>query len=83
MIAMKLPREQKEQLIESVQAYFERERSEEIGELAAEQLIDYMLQELGPHIYNKAIADARALVQEKAMQIEDELYALEKPLSSR
>ena len=82
-MTIKLPREEKEQIIDSVKAYFEQERSESIGDLAAEQLIDYMMQELGPYIYNKAVADARVLINEKMNQMEDEMYSLEKPLHKR
>ncbi|CAG7599249.1 hypothetical protein PAESOLCIP111_00296 [Paenibacillus solanacearum] len=82
-MTIKLPREEKEQIIGSVKAYFEQERSESIGDLAAEQLIDYMIQELGPYIYNKAVADARVLINEKMNQMEDEMYSLEKPLHKR
>ncbi|MNZ52132.1 hypothetical protein D3C78_699690 [compost metagenome] len=78
MLMLKLPREQKDQLVERVQEFFELERSEMIGSVAAEQLLDYMIQELGPHIYNKAIADARQTVLERMHTLEDELYALEK-----
>ena len=82
-MTIKLPREEKEQIIDSVKAYFEQERSESIGDLAAEQLIDYMIQALGPYIYNKAVADARVLINEKMNQMEDEMYSLEKPLHKR
>ncbi|WEK56015.1 MAG: DUF2164 domain-containing protein [Candidatus Cohnella colombiensis] len=80
---IKLPREDKEQIIDKVQAYFEEERSETLGNLAAEQLIDFMIQVIGPYLYNKAISDARVLITEKINQIDDELYAIEKPLQSR
>ncbi|WP_341805060.1 DUF2164 domain-containing protein [Paenibacillus turpanensis] len=80
---LKMPKEQKELLVEKVQAYFEQERSEPIGQLAAEQLLDFMLQEIGPHVYNKAIADARQLLMERMASIEDELYSMEKPLVRR
>lgn len=80
MITIKLPKEQKEEIVKRVQAYFEEERSETIGALAAEQLTDYMLKELAPYLYNKAIADVRGLLAEKFGQIEDELYAMEKPI---
>lgn len=79
MIIIKLPKEEKLEIIRSVQGYFAEERSEELGELGAEQLVDFMLQELGPYIYNKAIADARNTVNGKMGQLEDELYALERP----
>lgn len=81
-ISIKIPKEEKKQLIQNVQAYFEEERSETIGDLAAEQYIDFMIRELGPYIYNKAITDARTLVNEKFNQLEDELYTLEKPIQN-
>jgi uncharacterized protein (DUF2164 family) len=81
MIPIKLPKEQKDEIIRSVRAYFEEERSESIGDLAAEQLIDFMLKELGPYAYNKAIEDARAVLLRKASEQEDELYTLEKPIN--
>jgi uncharacterized protein (DUF2164 family) len=83
IIPMKLPKEQKEEIIKNVQAYFNEERSETIGDMGAEQLIDFMIKELGPYLYNKGIADARTLINEKAAQIEDELYTLEQPLHNR
>jgi uncharacterized protein (DUF2164 family) len=83
IISIKLPKEEKAELIKTVQAYFEEERSETIGNLAAEQLIDLMIKELGPYVYNKALADVKVLVNEKFNQIDDELYALEKPTQGR
>lgn len=83
MIPVKLPKEQKAEIIQSVQAYFEEERSEQLGELGADQLVDFMIKELSPYIYNQAVADARKLTGEKMNQLEDELYALEKPVHNR
>ncbi|MBM7564724.1 DUF2164 domain-containing protein [Paenibacillus sacheonensis] len=80
MLNLKLPREEKENLIQSVQAYFEEERSESIGSIGAEALIDFMLKELGPYAYNQALADARKAIQDRAAQLEDDLYGLEKPI---
>ncbi|MWC27566.1 DUF2164 domain-containing protein [Paenibacillus sp. MMS18-CY102] len=83
MIVIKLPKEDRSEIVKQVQSFFEEERSETIGEIAAEMLIDRMIQELGPYIYNRAVADARAMFAEKFNQIDDELYALEKPMSRR
>lgn len=82
-LVIKISREQKAAIAGKVQAYFEGERSESIGQLAAEQIIDFMIGELGPFIYNQGIADARAMIAEKMAQIDDELYALEKPVMHR
>lgn len=78
---LKLPREQKEQLIERVQSYFYEERSEELGELSAELLIDYMIKELGPVIYNLAIQEAIVTVRERMSSLEEDLHAMEKSLA--
>ncbi|MNW37424.1 Uncharacterized conserved protein, DUF2164 family [Fontibacillus panacisegetis] len=83
MLTIKLPKEEKAEIIRSVQAYFEEERSESIGELAADQLVDFMIEALGPFIYNKALDDSRQVINEKMLQLEDELYVLEKPTQNR
>lgn len=80
VLSFKLQRDAKEMLIGRVQEYFEMERSEEIGNLAAEALLDFMVKELGPHVYNQAMFDARRVVAERMTSLEDDLYALEKPM---
>ena len=80
MIFMKLPNEKKEALVEHIQHFFEEEGLEEIGRFQAERLIEEMIKELGPHIYNQAIRDARKLVADKLTNLEEDLYVLEKPI---
>jgi len=82
MLPIKIPREQKLEIIASIQDYFQTERSEEIGELAAENLLDFMLKELSPYAYNQAISDARRLIDQKMGSLDDEMYALEQPIRS-
>lgn len=79
MLIIKLPKEQKDILTKRVQEYFYEERAEEIGNLAAESILDFMIKEVSPVIYNQAIYDARNLVKERMMSLEDDLYALEQP----
>lgn len=70
-MVIKLPLELKQQLLERIIAYFEQERGEPIGWIAAENMLDFMLGELGPIVYNQALADARALVLDRMQQLED------------
>ncbi|GIQ63478.1 DUF2164 domain-containing protein [Paenibacillus cisolokensis] len=77
-MVFKLPREEKEALIERIRLYFEEERSETIGRLAAEQLLDWMLGEIGPYAYNQGVEDARVLIAERSQSLDDELYALKR-----
>ncbi|GCL70605.1 hypothetical protein PN4B1_05070 [Paenibacillus naphthalenovorans] len=80
MIPLKISKEQKEQMVWRVQQYFEKERTESIGNLEAEQLIDFMIGLVGPPVYNHAIGDARRTLLERMSALEDELYSLEKPV---
>jgi len=74
MKKFKLTKEAKEQIIGDIQNYFQQERDQEIGNLSAELLLQFMIEKIGPAIYNQAIRDAHSLVTKK---IED-LYGLEK-----
>ncbi|MDB5054286.1 MAG: hypothetical protein JWM44_2336 [Bacilli bacterium] len=76
----KLPQEQKLALIAQVQQYFQMERGEEIGDLAAESMLEFMVSTIGPLVYNEALKDARSIINERILSLEDELYTLEKPL---
>jgi uncharacterized protein (DUF2164 family) len=78
LFAMKWPREQKLRMIDSIQAYYAQEREETIGSIAAEQILDEMIRVIGPYVYNQAIADARSMLNERLLSLEDELYTLEK-----
>ncbi|WP_282942258.1 DUF2164 domain-containing protein [Paenibacillus sp. RC67] len=80
MIPLKLPKEQKQQMISSLQEYVESEFSLEIGQLAGESFLDFITKELSPYIYNQALSDARKIIEQKMVSIDEELYALEQPL---
>lgn len=80
---MKFPREEREQIIESIQAYFEMERGEEIGNLGAEQLLDYIVQEVGPLLYNQGVRDAKKMVDQKLLNIDEDITSLEKQKQTR
>ena len=56
--------------IEEVIARVEEQADAQFGAIAASDLIDIVLQNLGPDIYNLALKDVRKLVQEKTEDIE-------------
>lgn len=70
----KLTKETKQQIIFDIQKYFSDERDEEIGNLSAELLLQFIIEKVGPAIYNQGIHDAHSFVSEKI----EELYGLEK-----
>ena len=60
--------------IVSIQRYFAENMDEEIGNLAAGALLGFFLKEVGPLVYNKAIADAQARLQAQVMELDVEVY---------
>ncbi|ANF94582.1 MULTISPECIES: DUF2164 domain-containing protein [Paenibacillus] len=85
MQPLKLPRDTRELLIADIQQFFEMERGERIGELAADAVLDFFLKSAGPHVYNQALSDCRTLVNERMAGLEEDIYALEQrsPLRPR
>ena len=51
--------------------------AEPIGDLAAGMLLDFFVEEIGPVIYNRAIADAQARMESHVSDVSGELYAEE------
>ncbi|WP_168123962.1 DUF2164 domain-containing protein [Paenibacillus sp. HB172176] len=80
MTTMKLPRETKLQMAASLQQFMEIEHGIELGQLAGEQFIEFIMKELSPYIYNEAIEDARVVIEQRMAATEEDLYALKKPL---
>lgn len=61
--------------IASIQRYFEENLSEPIGDLPAGLLLNFILEEIGPAVYNRAIADAQTQMQLRVLDLNGELYA--------
>lgn len=75
MESIRLPDEDRERAVERIRGYFERERGEEIGELAAGLLYDVIAERIGPYFYNQGIDDAQALIARFADSLDADLEA--------
>jgi uncharacterized protein (DUF2164 family) len=60
--------------IASIQRYFSENMDEPIGALEAGSLLSFILKEIGPAVYNKAIADAQARLQERVAELDVDVY---------
>ncbi|WCN39635.1 DUF2164 domain-containing protein [Aneurinibacillus uraniidurans] len=76
MLIKKIPKERKEDIISNIQQYFSEERDEPIGNLAAEQLLDFIVSQTAPIIYNQALNDVQTVIQQQFTSLEEEIYAL-------
>jgi uncharacterized protein (DUF2164 family) len=74
-MAIELSRETRQAAVASIQRFFaEQMDDDEIGELKASLLLDFCLREIGPSIYNRAIADAQAVLQERVADLDGTCY---------
>jgi uncharacterized protein (DUF2164 family) len=76
---IELNRETTKALTASIQRYFREklEMEEEIGELKAGLLLDFCLKEICPTVYNLAIREAQAYMQEKVTDLDGTCFQVE------
>ncbi len=73
----KLHNDTRKYLLGSIKRYFAENLDDEIGDLKAAMVLDFCMREIGPSIYNQAIADAQAYFQEKASDLGGARYEAE------
>jgi uncharacterized protein (DUF2164 family) len=76
-MAIELSKQARNEAIASIKRYFEENFSDPIGDLPAGLLLNYFLEEIGPAIYNQAIADAQARMQRYVGDLNGDLFAEE------
>ena len=79
MAEIKLSREQRRGAIAAIQRYFEEERGESVGELAAMLFLDFLVEEIGEIFYNKGVDDAQVLLRQWSA-LDDELEVIKMPV---
>lgn len=72
----KLTIDQRQKAIKEVITFFDEQQDEEIGVIAAEQMLDFFLENIGVQLYNKGINDAKELLKEKIDDLDIELDLL-------
>lgn len=58
-MAIELSKETRARLVASIRRYAREELDEEMGDLKADLLLDFVLREVAPSVYNQAVADAQ------------------------
>lgn len=75
MTTIELSKEVRADAIASIQRYSEENMPEPLGDLPAGLLLNFFLEEIGPAVYNKAIADAQTRMQLRVSDLDGELHA--------
>lgn len=80
---LKLERPKKLELVRDLQEYLHSEMELDPGDLGTELLLDFVADLLGPHIYNQALFDARAVASRQADVMQEALLELERVPKAR
>jgi uncharacterized protein (DUF2164 family) len=62
-MTIELSKEAKQTALESLQKYFEEHLEQSLGNLAGGALLNFIVEEIGPSLYNKGVADAQERMQ--------------------
>ena len=65
-----LPPDAKQQGLASIKRWLREELDLDAGDLKAGALLEFFLKELGPSVYNQAVADAQRYMQDRALDLE-------------
>ena len=71
---IELAKEDRQQAIESIMRYFAENMDERMGNVSAGALLGYFLDEIGPLVYNRAVADVQERLQERVQELDFEVH---------
>lgn len=73
-MTIEIPKDANKTAIDSIQRHFRENMDEEIGSLEAGALLGFFLKEIGPSVYNQAVADAQSRMQTRVMELDIEIH---------
>lgn len=69
-----LTKEARAQAVASIERYFLENMEDKIGNIAAGALLGFFLEELGPLVYNQAVAEVQERLQQRVSEIDIEVH---------
>lgn len=69
-MAIKLNEEAEKHAIDALKTYVREHSDWDMGDLAAELMLEFVLKEIGPIVYNQAISDAQTFMGDKVLDLE-------------
>jgi uncharacterized protein (DUF2164 family) len=73
-LRIRLSEERRRTLVAALMRHAEEEWDEPLSDFRAEGLLDFVVRELGPAVYNQGVRDACAAMQDKLADLEGEVY---------
>jgi uncharacterized protein (DUF2164 family) len=73
-MSIELSKDVRKEAIASIERYFREHMDEPIGNIAAGGLLGFFLKEIGPAIYNQAVADVQKRLQARVAELDLEVH---------
>ena len=73
-MTIEISKEARKEAIASIERYFTENMEDKIGNIAAGALLGFILEEIGPVIYNKAVTDVQERLQARIMEVDIEIH---------
>jgi uncharacterized protein (DUF2164 family) len=73
-MTIELNKDARKQAISSIERYFLENMDEKIGNIQAGALLNYFIEEIGPSLYNQAVADAQERLQMRVTELDIEVH---------
>ena len=73
-MTIELSKDARQQAVASIERYFAEHMDEKIGNIAAGGLLGYFLEEIGPLVYNQAVADVQERLQLRISELDLEVH---------
>ena len=75
---IKISNDKQKIFIAEIKDYFLKEFEQALGDLRADIVLDFMLEKIGPDIYNTAVNDSRKWFREIFEDLDADFFLLEK-----
>jgi uncharacterized protein (DUF2164 family) len=73
-MSIELSKEARQQAVSSIERYFREHMDEPIGNVAAGGLLNFFLNEIGPCVYNRAVADAQERMLARVQELDIDVH---------
>lgn len=73
-MTIEISKEARQHAITSIERYFRENMEEPIGNIGAGALLGFFLEEVGPLVYNKAVAEVQERLQMRISEIDLEVH---------
>ena len=73
-MTIEINKDARKEAIASIERYFQENMEERIGNIAAGALLGFFLEEIGPLVYNQAVAEVQERLQARISEIDIEIH---------